>query len=165
MITLAEYKAYRGITTTNQDHELTPILEFANEFIELFCGTKFTIQTETDRRVQAIAGKVFLPNSPIQQITEITTAAGLTPTYYLDKDIGTLELDKEYTGNLTVSYTWGYTAMPNAVKLLGFELMTHYHKREYLKSISTSTGESMVINDPVVVPVHIRSGLELYRVI
>lgn len=164
-ITLADYKSYSDINTPNQDEKLTPLVGYVNDFVEKYCGTKFAPQIVTGERVLISEGGFILPNAPLISIESIKVdGIEITFEYWPRLEEGTVEVDYDGSVYARVDYTWGHQTMPDGIKIPCYELINHFHKREFNKSRSLG-GETITYLDPSVIPPHIRAGLDLYRVI
>lgn len=164
-ITLAGYKSYSDINTPNQDDKLTPLIAYANDFAAKYCGTKFEPTTETGVRILISEGGFILPNAPVISVENLTlNDDDRVFEYWVNLEEGTAEVDFEESLYATLDYTWGYPSVPPSVEVALYELVTYYAKREYSKS-KTLGGETITYLDPAVIPVHVRAGLDLYKVI
>lgn len=165
MILLEDYKSYVEINSPNQDSKLTPLVAYVNDFVEKYCGTKFSPQTVTGERLLISEGGFILPNAPLISIDNIELINDdRTFEYWPRLEEGTVEVDFEDSVYARVDYTWGFSQMPDGVKLPCYELITYFSKREFNKSRSLG-GETITYLDPSVIPPHIRAGLDLYRYI
>lgn len=165
MILLDDYKNYAEINSPNQDNKLTPLVAYVNDFVEKYCGTKFSVQNVTGERILISEGGFILPNAPLIEITNVELIDDTrTFEYWPRLEEGTVEVDFDDAIYARVDYSWGFTDMPEGVKLPAYELITYFAKREFNKSKSLG-GETITFLDPSVIPPHIRAGLDLYRYI
>jgi hypothetical protein len=165
MILLEDYKSYADINSPNQDNKLTPLVAYVNDFIQRYCGTKFETTTVTGERVLISEGGFILPNAPVQSIENIDLIEDSREfDYWLRQEEGTVEVDFEDSVNARVDYTWGFSEVPEGLKVPCFELISYFYKREFNKSKSLG-GETVTYLDPSIIPPHIRAGLDLYRYI
>lgn len=169
IITLAEYKEYEGFKTPNADDKLQILVDYVNEFIERFCSTKFGEEVEVLGERQYITdGIIILKNAPLIDVIEATHSDNLVSVSYTEPDEGILHFDDKFLEGkmVKVSYLYGYETAPAGLKVPAFELVTYFNKREFNKSQTIgATGESVSFSDPNSIPTHIRSALELYRVL
>jgi len=165
MILLEDYKNYADINSPNQDNKLTPLVAYVNDFVEKYCGTKFSLQTVTGERVLVSEGGFILPNAPVSSIENIELVEDDREFEYWPRlEEGTVEVDFEDSIYARVDYTWGYDGLPDGLKIPCFELISYFYKREFNKSKSLG-GETVTYLDPSVIPPHIRAGMDLYRFI
>lgn len=178
IITLDGFKDYQGIKSSTQDDQLQVIVEYATSLVEGYCNTSFSPVAVSDKRVTVLPSdyEVIIPNVPIISLDEVKTFAdgAVVDTIdlaqcYLDPELGILTLPHEVSlpnrrNNLVLSYTYGYSTPPPAVVLACYELVTHIHKREFLKSKAVD-GQNANFQDPKVLPTHIRTALDLFKVL
>lgn len=132
VITLAAFKAFRGITTTSDDAVITSILEGVTTYINSQTGTQFEATTET-RYFDTPEGDTLWLDKDLLTITALTNGDGtsitsasykllplnaspkyaikLLPSSCLSWQLATAG-DKE--GAITVTGTWGFSATPPA---------------------------------------------------
>lgn len=175
VITLQQYKEYVGINNPNEDTKLERLVEYTNAFIEKYCNTKFTPTSVVDKILTTTTQELILPEAPIVTIDALYTmdynaVETEVTTFYVEPEVGIVTLANTVTvpfntNNIKVSYTYGYADVPVGLLVPAFELVTHMFKREYVKSKNNSLGESVTYLDPSVIPVQVRSGLDLYRML
>lgn len=178
IITLDGYKEYAGIQSPKQDDQLQVAVDYASSLVEAYCNTSFSPVSVADKRVTVLQTdyEVVIPNAPIISLDSASTYADgavvevidLTKCY-LESDVGILTLPYNLQlparrNNVSLSYTYGYSAPPPAVVLATYELVTHINKREFVKSKSVD-GQNANFQDPKVLPVHIRTALDLFKVL
>jgi hypothetical protein len=169
IITVDIYKEYNGIKNPESDSKLAFIVDYVNQFIELYCNTKFTPTVVTGYKTHTTTGEVILPNVPIISVEAVNTIAG-TPIedFYVDNDLGIITINSlgvlvPRAPNVSIDYTYGYEQVPVGLIVPAVEFVSHLFKREFVKSKNNSLGESVTFIDPNVVPVQVRAGLDLYR--
>lgn len=177
IITLDEYKTYAAINNPNGDDKLEMLVGYVNDLIVKFCATSFEPITEVDKRLTITGPEVVLPHAPIISLDEVRIMQGRNVLstldlldLYLEPEQGIFTITSgiiipsNYL-NISVDYTYGYSEPPQTVKISAYELVTHLSKREFNKSRNLGNGETATYSDPTVLPPHIRTGLDLYRVI
>jgi hypothetical protein len=182
LITLADYKLYKKLTKTDSDEELGAIIASVSSLVKTYCGHSF-IDYYTTPKVETFNVKqsqhaLLLNEWPVNTVSLVqyrdeynesyqTLAAA---EYYVDTSIDTIFLHSGYWpegfGAVKITYTAGYSATPEDVKIASLDLVHHYYKEEYKerKSIGTATidtGLSKLGNSKW--PGHVIRVLDLYR--
>lgn len=178
ILTLAEYKTRKGISSPNMDAILTPLIDSVNALITTYCGQDFSEQTVTDYLTVDPDGVLLLETLPVVSITSVEygssfgTYDSVYPAtgYYLDKKTGILELLDptvvvlpSHRRAFKVVYTCGYATVPEDIKLSAVELTTHYKDREFKKTIQSSSGESVEFESGKLIPAQVKMVLDNYR--
>lgn len=175
VISLNQYKLYSGKNTPKEDIQLQPIVDLVNTLIPRYCNTKFSPTVETNKLITNTGNILILPNAPVISVENIelknTSTVLAADQYYLDTDTGIVELlDSALIlprspRSVSVDYTWGTTEVPEDVVLAAVELVTYYYKREFYKSKTLSSGQSVDYADPSLIPTHVKGILDLYKVL
>jgi hypothetical protein len=181
LVTLAEYKAYAGITSTNQDAEINAIIPKASQLVKSICRRTF-VDYVNDSKEEVYAGgweKLFLKEYPILSITSVEASVdyGATYTelveftdYVVDQEDGTIkciyaaEFPKCVNG-YKVTYTAGYESLPEDLKLAVLDLVTYYLKNDMSVHSPKAPGTNSVQVEYITtanLPAHIRRVLYLY---
>jgi len=187
LITLSQYKAYKGINGSNSDAVLTSFCTAISELVKTYCGRTFidhyatsTIQKFTLKWGQNV---VFLRETPMVAIVEVkeladdslTTYNTLVGTdYVFDPNLDALYriedgAQKDFPigiNSVSVEYRGGYAATPTDLQLACMDLVTYYWKEEHKPAIQQ--GGVSITNLPrqgevVEFPSHIKRVLDLYR--
>lgn len=175
IITLNQYKLFTGINNPNLDLQLQPVVDFVNTLIPRYCNTKFEPTVETDKRLTNHGNVIILPNTPVISVDNIDMLnSDITlnsDQWYLDEETGIVEIIDPYVilpsspRLISVDYTWGTAEVPEDVVMAAKELVTYYHKREYHKTKTLSSGQSVDYTDASLLPIQVRSILDLYKVL
>lgn len=182
LVTRAEYKAYAGLTTPNQDTQIDNIIPGVSQFVETYCKRRFQAYT-TDVYVEVFSGSNYplsLTHHPVIAISMVEESPDLGATYttlteftdwVLDKEDGTIKSSRGYftpgINRYKVTYTYGYTTLPEDLKLAIFDLIKYYMRNDMAVHSSKAPGTNTVqleyqaINS---IPAHIRRILDFYRV-
>ena len=178
IITLDAYKEYAAEKSPTGDDTLQVIINYASSLVEAYCNTSFSPVSVAGKRLTVMDGEyeLVLPNAPIISLDELKTVSegvvvetvDLTKCY-LEDDVGIVTLPYDLVlpqrkANVQVSYTYGYSTPPPAVVLACYELVTYLYKREYVKSKSVD-GQNANYPDTKVLPVHIKTALDLFKVL
>jgi hypothetical protein len=194
LITLEEYKAYKGIGSFSEDSKITPLLPSVSQLIKTYCGRTFidyysTTLTEYFNNTWNVEF-IQLQESPVVQIVGVYERNSIYDPYialtqydyYLDTDTDCIHrLNSSGTGYtafaagagaIKVDYNGGYASCPEDLKLAAMDLTTYYLKEEYKTSRALGSA-SMVTSNPVgklgtpgsaALPDHIKRVLDLYRI-
>lgn len=173
MLTVETYKQYVGINSPNQDHAITPVITFVNDFIAKYCNISLTRKNKEETHIAGPASsgyqKLVLRESPLFRVNDIyfgNTFLEEDLDYFVDDEIIYLTRRHPFGRKITVDYSYGYNELPSGILMPAIELVTYFLKREFNKTQSLGvTGESVTFLDPKVVPPHIKAGLDLYRVV
>lgn len=182
MITLEDYKIYKKLTKTESDEELTKIIASVVSMIKAYCGHSFVDYYTTPKveifNIKQNQHAILLNEWLVKDVTLVeyrdsydqayTTLS--SAEYFVDKTIDTVFKHSGYWpegfGAVKITYTAGYSSVPEDVKIAGLDLVHHYHKEEYKerKSIgaaSIDTGLSKMSNTKW--PAHVARVLDLYK--
>lgn len=180
LITLAEYKAYVGITSTNQDAQIKSIIPKASSFIKNYCRRTF-IDYVNDAKTEIFNGGKFilLAEYPVLQISSVEYSADYGKTYTplveyvdyaLDMDDGTIVPIQttdfaRITNGYKVTYTAGFEEIPEDLKLAALDLVTYQLKQEFSVKSQRDAGSNTVQIEYITrnsLPSHIARVLDLY---
>lgn len=160
IITLAEYKVFASISSPNQDAQLTPIVNFVNQFVSDYLGVSESVVEYVDNSntlllpssqlVASIVGDIYtngilVPNSIITDFMQLGfKVVFATPT----------------TGKVTITLS---NSIGNpAVKEACFLLVKYYLKEEYKPNIQSGQ-EQVQASESKGLPIYIKNILDLYR--
>jgi hypothetical protein len=183
LITLAEFKAYAGINSTNQDSTINTIIPKVSALVKSYCRTTFkdfitTAKVEVFR--SSYNGTLQLEELPLKAIgsVEFSEDFGRTYTslveftdYVIDPKAQQLELIPEGYKNYNrvnafrVSYTAGYDVLPEDLKLGIFDLVSYYLQHDVSVHSPKNVGSNNVQIEYIAsaqLPSHIRRVLTLY---
>ena len=161
LITLADYKLYASINSTDFDDRISSIVNKVSELVKTYCNRLF------------IDGYFYPQEFPLQALinVEYSTDMGETYTQLLDcvldrsKDaIYIPELGREGINMFKITYTGGYQKTPEDLKLACLDLVDYYYKGESVprRSSMNNTIEYVMTSD---MPSHIKRVLDLYRIL
>lgn len=184
LITLAEYKIYAKIQSSEQDDRLNLLIPSVSTLVKTYCGRTFVdYATTTKTEYNSEGGRyIYLDEQPILTVTSVMSrsyAAGayvtLTPDvdYVIDKQFDYLYNISDEEGfptgpNATkIIYTGGYEDPPEDLKLGVMDLVQFYVKNESVMRKSLNSNQVSVEYTrtlPQDFPPHIKRVLELYRI-
>lgn len=184
LISLSEFKKYKGITSTTQDGKLTELISSVSEFIKSYCGRTFIDYSET-AKVEYFDGssnyEVYLSEFPIISVSSVETSTdgGVTYTaltentdYFVDNERDTiLTNDGNYFvsssiafKSLKVTYTGGFVLVPEELKLACAELIDKY-REEGFASNKNLKGAAISNQEYKAIPSYIKAILDMHRVL
>jgi hypothetical protein len=182
LITLAEVKAYAGITSTNQDVEINALIPRVTEYVKTYCRRTF-IDYVDDAKIDISNGEncayIYTSEPKIIEISsvEYSDDYGLTYTTlteYTDYvlDIGNDRVQIVGTGVFTtringykITYNAGYEEIPTDLKQAVLDLVVYYMKNDMAVKSNKSAGTNSVQIEYVTtnsLPSHISRVLNLY---
>lgn len=188
LITLEEYKAYAGISSTNQDSEIEVLIPIVSKFVKTYCRSGL-VDYVNDAKIEYSNGgntEILLNEYPIISIlgVEYSEDYGQTTTdlveytdYVLDLENNKiLPLPVSSTDNPTVfprlingykiSYYAGYETLPEDLKVAVFDLVTYYLKNDGSVHSPKAPGTNSVQIEYITstsLPAHIARVLNLYK--
>jgi hypothetical protein len=186
LITLAEYKAYAGIKSTEQDDKINALITSVSSFVKMYCNRSFIDYFATPKVEYYGQGYdlIYLSEQPIVQDTAGNPQLTVEVKAYVGDTYTTASSDIDYIYDYEIEalrslYSDGFPAFPNAIKVtyqggfdqtpedlkLGiFDLITYYMKGESTprKSINSNqiSVEYVKSSD---LPAHIKRVFDLYR--
>ena len=184
ILTLAQYKAYKNISSPNQDTELQNMIDSVNEYIVSYCNRTFNDYVTTNKTEYFDAGEKELypseyPLISVSAITVSTDAGATYPTtlveftdYIIDKKVSAIKsitssfVNTDYPVNaIKVEYTAGETNVPSDIVLAAINLVEYYMEDQYMpsKAFKGVTIENMGVTDNTSLPAHIKRVLDHHR--
>ncbi len=179
LVTRAEYKAYAGISSTNQDAIIDLLIPRISKLVKNYCRRSFVDYWDTPL-VEIFNGDVpyfVLKETPLLDVSsvEISTDYGQTYTvltkytdWAVDGDLVVpigVDIFPKYVAGYKVTYTAGYEDVPEDLALAVFDLISYYRKNDgavnAIKRTDTTTMQIEYISDTSL-PSHIRRVLDLY---
>jgi hypothetical protein len=181
LITRSEYKAYTGITSTNQDVEIDAIIPKVSDLVKNYCRRSF-IDYATSAKTETFNGgtdKYYLKEYPLitllsleyssdygQNYTELTEFVDFVPNIAEDSIDSITPGGFAYAINgYSVTYTAGYNTVPGDLKLAVMDLVTYYRKNDGAIHSTKAPGTNAVQIEYIsttTLPAHIRRVLDLY---
>lgn len=182
LITLAEYKAYAGLNTPNQDAQIAALIPGICQYVETYCNRKFQYYL-TNQFVEVFSGKNYpiqLKHYPVTTVVSVEESLDLGSTYaalveytswVTDKEEGTIVAPSGMlsTGinRYRITYNYGFTVLPEDLKLAILDLVKYYMRNDMAVHSNKAPGTSTVQLDfqtNAAIPAHIRRILDLYKV-
>lgn len=182
LITLAEYKAYAGLNTPNQDTQISNLIPGICQYVETYCNRKFQ-QHVTNPITEVFSGKnypISLKHHPIISIQRVEESTDCGSEYIDMDEFSQWVFDREESNIVSpygefapginryaVSYTYGFPTLPEDLKLAIFDLVKYYMRNDMAVHSNKAPGTQAVQIDyqtNASIPAHIRRILDLYRV-
>lgn len=195
LLTLDEYKLLEGVNSTQNDDKFEQLLTSVSTLVRNYTAQTFDEFIGSPGKteifdIQWPTPMVQLDETPVIEITGVFERRDQTDDYtelkkdgddgkyewYFDKltesvirtnPAGTYRNWSIGVGAVKVTYTAGYTSIPEDLKLAVADIVTYYHKEEYKQqqTIGSTTREGAVatIRNDSGFPDHIRRVLDLYR--
>lgn len=180
LVTKAEYKAYAGINSTNQDAEIDSLIPKVSELVKSYCRRTFIDNVDEPITLITKGGfdTILLSEYPVTQVLSVSTSDDYGQTYtkltkfvdWVQNGDDILSLDpqgfREKIAGYKVSYFAGYETIPQDLKLAVLDIITYYLKNSSAvhttKSVSPNTMQVEYISDSNF-PAHIRRVLDMYK--
>ncbi len=179
LITLAEYKAYAGITSTNQDTAIKSLIPKVSNLAKTYCRRTF-IDYVNDAKTEVHLGGYFLllGEYPILEVSGVEASVDYGKTYtslveftdyVVDKTndtiVPTAEVFPISINGYRVTYTAGYEEIPEDLKLAVLDLLTYYLKNDMAVKSARDAGSNTVQIEYITkntLPSHIARVFDLY---
>lgn len=180
LVTKAEYKAYAGINSTNQDAEIDSLIPKVSELIKTYCRRSFVDYVDEAKTEVTKGGfdTILLSEYPVTQIISVQTSDDYGQTYtkltkfadWIQDGDTVVSLDpngfKEKIAGYKVSYFAGYETVPEDLKLATLDTIMYYLKNSSAvhstRQVSPNTMQVEYINGSQF-PAHIKRVLDLYK--
>lgn len=183
LVKLAEYKAYSGISSTNQDTQISILIEKVSHLVKNVCRRTF-VEFIDDAKVDIFRtstnNRIILTETPILAVSSVEYSADFGQTYtalteYTDYVVDTekdaIEFIATWYGTINkvnafrVTYNAGYEVIPEDLKLAVFDLIAYYARNDAAihshKAIGSNTVQIEYITNTSL-PAHIRRVLDLH---
>ena len=183
LITLAEYKSYIGINSTNQDAAITTLIPQVSALVKSLCRRTFLDYVD-DSKVEvfksAVNGRFVLKETPVMTVSSVEfsedfgkTYTGLVEftDYVTDPEADAIELisypyiDYSKVNAFRVTYNAGYEELPVDLKLAVADLILYYSRNDAAIHSSKNIGSNTVLIEYVTktaLPSHIKRVLDLH---
>lgn len=181
LVTLAEYKAYAGINSTNSDTVINSIIPKVSELVKNLCRRSFVDNVVTPITWVTDGGmgsRIYVKEYPIITLTDLEHSHDYGQTYealveYTDyvynKEEGYIEaIGGDFPKTLKgyrITYTGGYTTLPEDLKIAVLDLVKYYIQNDGAVHSTKAPGTNSVQIEYITstsLPAHIRRVLDLY---
>jgi hypothetical protein len=183
LITVAEYKTYSGISSTNQDAALAVVIPKVSELVKSICRRTFVDyvdQTKVETKRSLTNNRFIASETPLMSVSavEFSNDFGQNYTsltefvdYVTDSDSDAVEIisypyvDYARVNAFRFTYNAGYETVPQDLKMAVLDLVQYYLRNDSAvhstKSISPNTMQIEYVNSTNL-PAHIKRVLDLY---
>lgn len=183
LVTLAEYKAYKGLTNPNEDTALTALITKASSLVKTICRRSFIDYVDEAKTEYYKGGssRCSLNEYPVLSVLSVEYSDDYGKTYTLLEEYVDYVLDPEsaeivfiqspYNSDTTkvnkfkVTYTAGFESVPEDLKLAVFDIVTYYTRNDGALHTQRNPGSNTVMIDYITnnrLPAHIARVLELH---
>ena len=182
LVTKAEYKAYAGIKSDNQDAEIDSLIPKVSQLVKTYCGRAF-VDWVDEPKVEVFSGgfeKYAVKEYPVISILSMETSEDYGKTYTSMVEFEDYALDLQddtlvalatdgfvqKTNGYKVSYFAGYETLPQDLKLVVFDLITYYIKNDavsHQQKTNVSGALQLEYLNSSQFPAHIARVLNLYK--
>ena len=183
LVTLEEYKAYAGISSTNQDSVIEAIIPKVSQLVKTYCRRTFVDYID-DAKTEVFSGgygQIYLHEYPLIRVNSISYSSDYGQTYTdlveytdyaIDLESGTvicLPEGYEFTKGINayqISYLAGYEEFPEDLKVACLDLVTYYVKNDSAVHSPKAPGTNTVQIEYITsnsLPAHIARVLNLYK--
>jgi len=182
LITLQEYKAYIGISSTNQDTVINTLIPQVSALVKNICRRTF-LDYVNDPKVEVSKGgvsgnRILLKETPVMQIgsVEFSEDYGNTYTqltefqdYVTDQESDAVEIiAAPYVGYIKtnafkITYNAGYEVLPPDLKLAIADLLQYYVRNDAAVHSQKAIGANNIQIEYITntnLPAHIRRVLD-----
>jgi hypothetical protein len=185
LVTVNQYKTYRGITGDTEDTRLNVLIPALSELVKGYCGRSLIDNYSTEKTeyftIKYPQDVVFLSEFPLNTITSVKESS----SYLEDSDYTTLTASQyEYDTNLDalyrveegvrkdfpiginsveVIYTAGYETTPQDLRLAVFDLITYYLNDEHKPELNHASFTIRRADPEANFPEHIKRVLDRYK--
>lgn len=189
LITLEEYKAAAGISSTTNDARMSSLITSVSQLVKTYCGHSIVDhyvnpKCETVNIDSTRTKSIQLNEGPVRSIITVEVRNNTSEAYriltdsefYIDPDIDSLYyLSGGYSafwptglGAVKVTYTAGYDQVPADLRLAVIDLVDYYYKDEHKQryTLSGATVDNQGTSSQyrnVGFPDHIKRVLDLYK--
>lgn len=175
LCTLADVKAYIGVSSSSTDAVLTTLVTNASAMVEAFCNRTFAQASYTETRNGNDKAQMCLANTPVTAVASLSVdgaavspAVGATGSGFVFDDMSIyLRNTGAFTKgvqNVAISYTAGFATVPPDVAQACIELVAaKFAKRERIDKQSETLGTQQTISYSMAdMPASVKTALKPY---
>lgn len=183
LVTVSEYKAYSGISSTNQDSSIAILVGKVSHLVKNICRRTFLDYVDdfkVDTYRSTVNGRLLLQETPILQVVSVQFSDDYGKSYtdlvefedyVVDIERDSVEFIAAQYNNINkvnafrITYNAGYETIPEDLKLAVFDLVGYYIRNDSAihshKAIGSNTVQIEYITNTSL-PAHIRRVLDLH---
>lgn len=179
LITRAEYKNYLGITSSNKDDEIDLLIPKVSQLVKTYCRRNFTDYYDEAKTEYFDGGfdSLVLKETPVVTVQEVAKSTNYGQTYTkLSKYTNWIQdgdlirctdssIFLPYMRGYKVTYTAGYEAVPEDLKLAVLDLVEYYSKNNSAVHVNRDVTPNVTQIQYVATtnfPAHIKRVLDQY---
>jgi hypothetical protein len=181
LITRAEYKTYKEISSTSLDAKIDQLIPRVSELVKSTCRRRFNEWVD-DTKIEVFSGDypgLLLAETPVIAISAVEYSADYGQTYTALTEYADWVLDGDQVLCLTterwpkrirgyrVTYTAGYEALPGDLKLATMDIVDYYMRNDAAVHThlmpNPNTAQIQYITSTTF-PANIKRVLDLYTV-
>lgn len=189
LVTLAEYKTYAGINSTNLDTAITAIIPIVSDLVKNYCRRTFVDYVD-EAKTEVFSGgsttsKFYLKELPIISVSSVERSIDYGQSYetlteftdYVvdleDDSVTSIPFSETSTSvfaklinGYKVTYYAGYEVLPADLKVAVLDLITYYMKNDSSVHSPKAPGTNSVQIEYITttaLPAHIARVLNLYK--
>lgn len=182
LITRAEYKAYTGIKSDNQDTEIDTLIPKVSALVKAYCRRTFNDWVDDPKTEVFSGGSTFYVTKeyPIINVLSVETSDDYGSTYTALTEYTDYAVDQEEdcvvslatdgfakkVNGYKVTYFAGYEELPQDLKLVVFDLISYYLKNDAVSHMQKTTASGSLQLEYMTsaqFPSHIARVLNLYK--
>lgn len=181
LVTLQQYKDYEGISSPNNDTEISSIIPRVSQLVKNYCRRTF-IDYYDEATTEMFAGGddiLYLSEAPLVSIQSFEYSSDFGKTYtslveYTDwvydsvrQGIVPITVAEfpSYVNGYKVTYTGGYEFVPEDLQIAVLDLVTYYRQNDAAVHSPKAPGTNSVQIEYISttnLPAHIKRILDLY---
>jgi len=181
LVTKAEYKAYAGLTSANEDKRIDILIPKVSEMVKSLCRRSF-VDYVNDVKEEYFEGgyPMLMPSeTPLIAVTSLEYSADYGATYTALVEFTDFAVLKrngvvqslsplgfpETPNGYKLTYTAGYETLPEDLKLAIFDLISYYIRNDSAIHSNKAPGTNTVQIEYVTttaLPAHIKRVFDLY---
>lgn len=180
LITVDEYKLYKGINGTTQDTQIESVIPAVSALVKSICRNSFNdYLIENIHEVFNGGGQyLILKEYPVTCINSVSFSSDYGQTYTELVEYTDYVFDEElqavsplsgiftrYVNGYKVCYNAGYETLPEDLRIAVMDLVTYYLKNESTvgSAVATDSGSvSITYVNNNALPMHIKRVFDLY---
>jgi hypothetical protein len=179
LITIDDYKLYKGLVKTNEDEKLEALAAQVSALIKTYCGRTF-IDHYVDPKTEYFNCNrgdrtLLLKEWPLVEIVSVETRDTESDSYTATSDY-IIRYDSDYLvkkvgswpegyNSVKVVYKGGYAEVPADLKLAAMDLLHFYAKEEYKgqQTLMGASKEGVMVMGSSKLPGHILQVLNMHK--
>lgn len=184
LITVDDYKSYKGIRSSSEDLRISSITASVSDFVKSYCNRSFIDYTDASKveypELSSATKSFYLLEFPVTEVVSLSVSndSHITSTtltegvdFIIDNTDGAIHrVDGLYFDNcfrsVKVTYKGGMSEIDQSLKLACLDLASYFINSEHKPKMSTgvSIKENFSSGElPTRIPAHIQNTLSLFK--